>query len=70
MNRCVRSKSDITELLPWQAAAMVLAVTLAGLVHEHPARVRPLVERLQASTGAARPAGSADLLEVVVATKR
>ncbi len=31
------------ELLPWQAALMVACVTAAGLLHEHPGVMRPLV---------------------------
>ena len=62
-----RKRDRGVELLPWQAAVMVMAVTVAGLLHEHPGRVRPLVERVHAS---AHAAGGAELLEVVVRLSR
>ena len=37
------TNSKRPELLPWQAALMVACVTAAGLLHEHPGVMRPLV---------------------------
>ena len=39
-------KRQAPELLPWQAALMVACVTAAGLLHEHPGVMRPLVAGL------------------------
>ena len=37
------------ELLPWQAALMVVCVTIAGLLHEHPAAMRSVVSGVHAA---------------------
>ena len=37
------TNSKRPELLPWQGALMVACVTAAGLLHEHPGVMRPLV---------------------------
>ncbi len=35
--------SAVPDLLPWQAVLMVACVTAAGLLHQHPAALRPFV---------------------------
>ena len=47
MNEHALKTAERPELLPWQAALMVVCVTAAGLFHEHPGAVRPLVATLQ-----------------------
>ncbi len=63
-----RLKNDRSvALLPWQAAAMVMAVTLAGLLHEHPEQMRPVLARVQASAVGVH---AESLLDVIVHTVR
>ena len=54
-----------SDLLPWQAALMVACVTVAGLFHEHPGAVRPVLaslETVQLRSGVEHAAHPADLL--------
>ncbi len=48
MNELRLPKAVPLELLPWQAAVMVMCVTVAGFLHEHPGAMRPLASRVQA----------------------
>lgn len=43
------TRSREPELLPWQAALMVACVTMAGLLHEHPAVMRTVVSGVHAT---------------------
>ncbi len=47
MNQPAPKTTARPELLPWQAALMVVCVTAAGLFHEHPLALRPLAARLE-----------------------
>ena len=42
MNKRRLTKAVRPDLLPWQAAVMVMCVTAAGLLHEHPGGVLTL----------------------------
>lgn len=47
MNEHRLTSAARVDLLPWQAALMVVCVTAAGMLHEHPGAMRPLVTSLQ-----------------------
>ena len=57
------------ELLPWQAVLMVLCVTVAGLFHDHPQMIHPLVAGVDASqlrSGMVHAVHSGDLLNATL----
>ena len=73
MHQTTSKTTSSPGLLPWQGALMVVWVTAAGLFHEHPAAVRPLLAGLQTvmlHTGAAHGVHPAALLPAALPSVR
>ena len=63
----LKTRDPRADLLPWQAALMVVCVTMAGLLHEHPEAVGLKVAGLQTAqprSGTASEKPPADVLNV------
>ncbi len=58
------------DLLPWQAALMVLCVTAAGVFHEHPQSVRGTLQPSEMRSELHRAAHPADLLNATLWSRR
>ena len=69
MEKLPMKRAARPDLMPWQGALMVLCVTVAGVLHEHPGAMRPMVnslETVQFLAGIAQVSHPADVLNAVV----
>ena len=69
MEKLPSKRAARPDLMPWQASLMILCVTMAGVMHEHPGALRPMMGSLQTvqfRAGMAHVSHSADALNTVV----